>query len=49
MATLNVEEVNRLSELHPKPAHVRFQYGTSGFRTLYVTTDVWNPTDSIIF
>lgn len=38
MTTLNVEEVKRLSDLHPKPDHIRFQYGTAGFRTLYVAT-----------
>jgi phosphoacetylglucosamine mutase len=43
MATIDVEEVRRLSDLHPKPALIRFQYGTAGFRTLYVwpsSTDI---------
>jgi phosphoacetylglucosamine mutase len=39
MTTLNAENVKRLSELHPKPSHIRFQYGTAGFRTLGSTLD----------
>lgn len=38
MATIDFTELKRLSELHLKPAHIRFQYGTAGFRTLYVKT-----------
>ncbi|KIM85144.1 hypothetical protein PILCRDRAFT_349571 [Piloderma croceum F 1598] len=43
MATIDVEEVRRLSDLHPKPALIRFQYGTAGFRTL------GNTLDSVLF
>jgi phosphoacetylglucosamine mutase len=31
-----VAQIKKLSELHPKPETIRFQYGTAGFRTLYV-------------
>ncbi|KAG7099095.1 hypothetical protein E1B28_000969 [Marasmius oreades] len=31
---LAVEEIKSLSEAHPKPADIQFQYGTAGFRTL---------------
>ncbi|KAI0068244.1 phosphoacetylglucosamine mutase [Artomyces pyxidatus] len=33
-AQLPVEAISTLSELHPKPSHIRYQYGTAGFRTL---------------
>ncbi|KAH9165824.1 phosphoacetylglucosamine mutase [Lactarius sanguifluus] len=36
---LDVEEISRLSELHPKLSHLRYQYGTSGFRTLGTVLD----------
>ncbi|KAH9050429.1 phosphoacetylglucosamine mutase [Lactarius hengduanensis] len=36
---LDVKEISRLSELHPKPSHLRYQYGTSGFRTLGTVLD----------
>jgi len=39
MATMNIEDLKRLLELHPKPPHIRFQYGTAGFRTLGSTLD----------
>jgi phosphoacetylglucosamine mutase len=29
----SVAEIKRLSDVHPKPGHIRFQYGTAGFRT----------------
>jgi len=28
------QDISRLSDAHPKPAHLRYQYGTAGFRTL---------------
>lgn len=34
--TLNVPLLSELYDKHPKPAHITFQYGTAGFRTLYV-------------
>jgi hypothetical protein len=37
MTTTAFDEIQRLSEQHPKPAHIRFQYGTAGFRTMYVS------------
>lgn len=36
MTSLNVDELTRLSAIHPKPTQIHFQYGTAGFRTLYV-------------
>ncbi len=33
---LDVNEISRLSDLHLKPIHLKYQYGTAGFRTLYV-------------
>ena len=36
MSTLPVDTIKVLSDQHPKPANIRFQYGTAGFRTLYV-------------
>ena len=38
MTTVDWNELRRLCDLHPKPAQIRFQYGTAGFRTLYVHT-----------
>ncbi|KAJ7630896.1 phosphoacetylglucosamine mutase [Roridomyces roridus] len=35
--------VAKFADLHPKPAHVRFQYGTAGFRT------VASVLDSVLF
>ncbi|KAJ6604607.1 phosphoacetylglucosamine mutase [Mycena vulgaris] len=43
MSLLPVESISTLSQLHPKPAHIRFQYGTAGFRTLA------NVLDSVLF
>ncbi|KAJ7125626.1 phosphoacetylglucosamine mutase [Mycena crocata] len=40
---LPVESIRTLSELHPKPSQIRFQYGTAGFRT------VANVLDSVLF
>lgn len=34
--SLPVEAIQALSDRHPKPSHLHFQYGTAGFRTLYV-------------
>ncbi|KAA1471539.1 phosphoacetylglucosamine mutase [Dentipellis sp. KUC8613] len=42
-AQLPVENISKFSELHPKPNHIRFQYGTAGFRTL------GNVLDSVLF
>ncbi|KAJ7932442.1 phosphoacetylglucosamine mutase [Mycena leptocephala] len=36
---LDVDSIRSLSDLHPKPAHIRFQYGTAGFRTLASVLD----------
>ncbi|KAI0048372.1 phosphoacetylglucosamine mutase [Auriscalpium vulgare] len=33
-AQLPLDDIARLADLHPKPGHIRFQYGTAGFRTL---------------
>ncbi|TFY82647.1 hypothetical protein EWM64_g1364 [Hericium alpestre] len=33
-AQLPIEAISQFSDLHPKPGHIRFQYGTAGFRTL---------------
>lgn len=30
------QEISRLSDAHPKPPQLRYQYGTAGFRTLCV-------------
>jgi hypothetical protein len=32
----NQLDISRLSDAHPKPAHLKYQYGTAGFRTLCV-------------
>ncbi|KAF7347870.1 Phosphoacetylglucosamine mutase [Mycena venus] len=40
---LPVDSIKALSDLHPKPSNVRFQYGTAGFRT------VANVLDSVLF
>ncbi|PCH33696.1 phosphoacetylglucosamine mutase [Wolfiporia cocos MD-104 SS10] len=32
--SLQVDLIKQLSDLHPKPEHIHFQYGTAGFRTL---------------
>jgi hypothetical protein len=34
--------IARLSDAHPKPTHLRYQYGTAGFRTLCVHPDPVN-------
>ncbi|KDQ63555.1 hypothetical protein JAAARDRAFT_29576 [Jaapia argillacea MUCL 33604] len=39
MAALPVDAISELSNLHPKPEHIHFQYGTAGFRTLGSTLD----------
>ncbi|KAJ7038246.1 phosphoacetylglucosamine mutase [Mycena alexandri] len=36
---LPVESIRALADLHPKPAQVRFQYGTAGFRTIASVLD----------
>ncbi|KAH7104129.1 phosphoacetylglucosamine mutase [Auriculariales sp. MPI-PUGE-AT-0066] len=41
--SLNAELISRLSDKHPKPAEITFQYGTAGFRTL------GNVLDSVLF
>ena len=33
---LQSQEISRLSDAHPKPPQLRYQYGTAGFRTSYV-------------
>ncbi|KAJ6509491.1 phosphoacetylglucosamine mutase [Mycena vitilis] len=37
--SLAVESIRALADLHPKPANLRFQYGTAGFRTLASVLD----------
>ncbi|KAF8078670.1 phosphoacetylglucosamine mutase [Lyophyllum atratum] len=39
MSQLPIEAIRTLSDTHPKPSHIRFQYGTAGFRTLGSTLD----------
>ncbi|TFK41209.1 phosphoacetylglucosamine mutase [Crucibulum laeve] len=39
MSSLPLQAIKSLSELHQKPSHLRFQYGTAGFRTLGSTLD----------
>ncbi|GLB36108.1 putative phosphoglucomutase/phosphomannomutase, C-terminal domain [Lyophyllum shimeji] len=39
MSQLPIESIRSLSDTHPKPPHIRFQYGTAGFRTLGSTLD----------
>ncbi|KAG6336094.1 hypothetical protein ID866_2991 [Astraeus odoratus] len=34
MAALPIDDIRRLSDLHPKPEGAKYQYGTAGFRTL---------------
>jgi hypothetical protein len=34
--SLPIDAIKVASEKHPKPSDIRFQYGTAGFRTLYV-------------
>ncbi|KAF9015117.1 phosphoacetylglucosamine mutase [Cyathus striatus] len=43
MDTLSFGTLRSLSDLHPKPSHLHFQYGTAGFRTL------GSNLDSVIF
>ncbi|KAI0335194.1 phosphoacetylglucosamine mutase [Cubamyces sp. BRFM 1775] len=42
-SSLPVEAIRTLSEQHPKPSNVHYQYGTAGFRTL------GNILDSVMF
>ncbi|KAG5724644.1 hypothetical protein E4T56_gene3704 [Termitomyces sp. T112] len=39
MSTFSMESLRTLSNAHPKPPHIRFSYGTAGFRTLGSTLD----------
>lgn len=39
MSALPVEAIRELSERHPKPSNLTFQYGTAGFRTLGANLD----------
>ncbi|KAF9457054.1 phosphoacetylglucosamine mutase [Collybia nuda] len=39
MASLHIDVIKALSEIHPKPSDITFQYGTAGFRTLGSTLD----------
>ncbi|KAK0436652.1 phosphoacetylglucosamine mutase [Desarmillaria tabescens] len=39
MASLPRSEIQSLSDLHPKPENVTYQYGTAGFRTLASVLD----------
>ncbi|KAG5647944.1 hypothetical protein DXG03_006978 [Asterophora parasitica] len=39
MSHLSIDSLRSLSDAHPKPSHLRFQYGTAGFRTLGSTLD----------
>lgn len=34
LSSMNRQIISQLADAHPKPADVRFQYGTAGFRTL---------------
>ena len=34
--SLHTQTIKQLSDAHPKPDNRHFQYGTAGFRTLYV-------------
>ena len=36
MTSLSADAIRALADQHPKPPNVLFQYGTAGFRTLYV-------------
>lgn len=36
MSSLPVDAIKSFADQHPKPPNVHFQYGTAGFRTLYV-------------
>lgn len=36
MDGLSLDLIRKLSDQHPKPDNLHFQYGTAGFRTLYV-------------
>ncbi|KAJ3815991.1 phosphoacetylglucosamine mutase [Lentinula aff. lateritia] len=38
-SSLPIKLIQSLSDLHPKPSHIHFQYGTAGFRTLGSTLD----------
>ncbi|KAJ3883361.1 phosphoacetylglucosamine mutase [Lentinula edodes] len=38
-SSLPTKLIQSLSDLHPKPSHIHFQYGTAGFRTLGSTLD----------
>jgi len=39
MSQLPIDTIRTLSDTHPKPSNLRFQYGTAGFRTLGSTLD----------
>ncbi|KAH9950396.1 phosphoacetylglucosamine mutase [Amylocystis lapponica] len=39
MSTLPIDTIRALSDQHPKPPSLHFQYGTAGFRTLGSTLD----------
>jgi phosphoacetylglucosamine mutase len=41
---LQSQEISRLSDGHPKPPQLRYQYGTAGFRTLCVYLNPYGPT-----
>ncbi|THH34042.1 hypothetical protein EUX98_g140 [Antrodiella citrinella] len=41
--SLPIQAIQAAGDRHPKPAHLRFQYGTAGFRTL------GNTLDSVMF
>ena len=43
---LQSQEISRLSDAHPKPPQLRYQYGTAGFRTLCVYLNSYRLTFS---
>jgi len=45
MAVLQVDDIRRLSDLHPKPEGIGYQYGTAGFRTSCVLMTTVGSTD----
>jgi len=60
MSELPLQAIKPFSDSHPKPAELHFQYGTAGFRTLYVqfcvlfllrsnSLDRGSTLDSVIF
>lgn len=36
---LPIDGITQLANLHPRPSHIRYQYGTAGFRTLGIVLD----------